>query len=232
MSKSSKSNKTAVATLPAPQITEDVMATSISQQYNDLTLATQDLVRRTLNFGAALAQAEIELEQRGVLKNRKAGQGMQSWLAKHCPDVNYKTAMRWKSLATQVANSLSCSSDQALKLLTGDDSIEVPSKVTTRLDKIYEVTSLRKLTQQLFDFSSEGGNAPGRPSGTSTAPNAERLSSQQSAQRLWAKPLSFLVKNRSALFSAAKLLPIDQARDALSELKQHVQVLSERLAAK
>jgi len=226
----SKKN-TPATTLPAVQVSEQTMATSISQQYSDLMQTTQDLVRRTIHFGAALAQAEIELEQRGILKNRKAGQGMQGWLAQHCPDVNYKTAMRWKALATQVANSLSCSSDQALKLLTGDNTIEVPSKVSSRLDKVFEATSLRKLTQQLFDFASEGANA-GRPSGTGATQPVERLSASQSAQHLWARPLSFLVSNRSALFQAAKLLPIDKARDALSELTQLCDVLKTRLSAK
>ena len=226
-----KKNTTAT-TLPAvPQVTEDIMAKSISQQYSDLMATTQDLVRRTIHFGAALAQAEIELEQRGILKNRKAGQGMQGWLAANCPEVNYKTAMRWKALATQVANSLSCSSDQALKLLTGDNTIDVPSKVSTRLDKVFEATSLRKLTQQLFDFASEGANG-GRPSGTGTTATPERLTPSQSAQRLWARPLSFIVSNRAALFSAAKLLPIDNARDSLAELKQLCDVLNERLSAK
>jgi len=227
----SKKNTPATTTLPVPQISEQIMATSISQQYSDLMATTQDLVRRTIHFGAALAQAEIELEHRGVLKNRKAGQGMQGWLAAHCPEVNYKTAMRWKALATQVANSLSCSSDQALKLLTGDNTIDVPSKVSTRLDKVFEATSLRKLTQQLFDFASEGGNG-GRPSGTGAAQNVERLSASQSAQRLWARPLAFIAQNRSALFSASKLLPIDNARDALTELKQLCDVLTDRLASK
>lgn len=219
------------ANLPATQVSESTMATSISQQYADLMQTTQDLVRRTITFGAALAQAEIELEQRGILKNRKAGQGMQSWLAAHCPDVNYKTAMRWKALATQVANSLSCSSDQALKLLSGDKTIDVPSKVSSRLDKVFEANSLRQLTQQLFDFASEGGNA-GRPTGSGASQPSERLSASQSAQRLWARPLSFIVANRAALFSAAKLLPIDNARDALTELKQLCDVLNSRLTAK
>lgn len=206
--------------LPAAvEVSEGDIATSISQQYDDLVAATADIVRRTLHFGATLAQAEIELERRGILKNRKAGQGMQSWLAKHCPQVNYKTAMRWKQLASGVANSLSCSSDQALRLLTGD-VIDVPSKVTSRLDKVFEAGSLRKLTQQLFDFASEGGGSPGRPSGTTSAAPTENYTAVESARRLWARPLAFIVANRAALFSAAKLLPLDNARDALGELKQ------------
>ena len=214
--------------LPVPQVSEKDIAASISQQYDDLVLATQDIVRRTLHFGATLAQAEIELAKLGILNNRKAGQGMQSWLSSHCPSVNYKTAMRWKSLASNVANSLSCSSDQALRLLTGD-SVDVPSKVSGRLDKIYEASSLRKLIQQLFDFASEGGSSPGRPTGTASNSPTENYTAIESAQRLWAKPLSFLAANRTSLFSAAKLLTIDQARDALSELKQFCSALNERI---
>lgn len=226
MKSKKQENTTAVAVVEIP---ESQIATSITQQYEDLQSATAEIVRRTLHFGATLAQAEIELEKRGILKNRKAGQGMQSWLSTHCPSVNYKTAMRWKSLASQVANSLSCSSDQALKLLTGD-VIDVPQKVTNRLDKVFEASSLRKLTQQLFDFASEGGGSPGRPSGTSANSAAtENYTAVESASRLWARPLSFVVANRAALFSAAKLLPIDNARDALAELKQLCSALSARI---
>ena len=220
-----KSNNNALAPL---SISEDEIATSLTQQFDELQAATAEIVRRTLHFGAALAQAELELSRRGILNNRKAGQGMQAWLAKHCPTVNYKTAMRWKSLASNVANSLSCSSDQALRLLSGD-TIDVPAKVTSRLDKVFEAPSLRKLTQQLFDFASEGSSSPGRPSGTSAAAPAENLSAVESAQRLWARPISFIVSNRAALFSAAKLLPLDCARDALSEIKQLSSALHARI---
>jgi len=214
--------------LPAVQVPESDIATSISQQYDDLVLATQEIVKRTLHFGATLAQAEIELSRRGILNNRKAGQGMQSWLAAHCPSVNYKTAMRWKTLASNVANSLSCSSDQALRLLTGD-VIDVPAKVTGRLEKFYEASSLRKLTQQLFDFASEGGGSPGRPSGSSTSAPSETYTAVQSAMRLWARPLSLISTNRAALISAAKLLSLDDARMALSELKLLTSALNSRI---
>ena len=214
--------------LPAVQVSESDIATSISQQYDDLILATQDIVKRTLHFGATLAQAEIELSNRGLLNNRKAGQGMQGWLSKNCPSVNYKTAMRWKSLATNVANTLACSSDQALRLLTGD-VIDVPSRVTSRLDKVYEASSLRKLTQQLFDFASEGVGAPSRAAGSSGSAPSESYSAQQSAMQLWARPISFIASHRSALFNAAKLLPLDDARTALLEVKQLASALNARI---
>ena len=218
---------TAVANSDVP---EETIALSITQQYDFLINATQEIVRRTLHFGSALAQAEIELGRRGLLNNRKNGQGMQGWLAAHCPSVNYKTAMRWKTLAVNVANSLSCTSDQALKLLAGDTTIDVPSKVTDKLNTVYEQSSLRKLTQLMFDFASEGGNGTaGRPSGTGATTPTEKFTAMQSAQRLWARFLAFAVKNRAALLAAAKLLPIENARDASGELKQLASAISARL---
>ncbi len=221
--------KKTVTTPAVVEVTEDTIAVSLTQQYNFLCDATQEIVRRTLHFGSALAQAEIELGRRGLLNNRKNGQGMQGWLEHHCPSINYKTAMRWKSLALNVANSLSCTSDQALKILAGDKSIDVPSTVTDKLGKVYEQNSLRKLTQLMFDFASEGTSSAGRPSGTGSAAPTEKFTAMQSAQRLWARFLSFAVSNRAPLFSAAKLLPIDDARQAMLELKQLYDALAARI---
>jgi len=215
--------------VPAPvEIPESTIAESLSQQYDFLINATHEIVRRTLHFGAALAQAELELGRRGLLNNRKGGQGMQGWLAQHCPNVNYKTAMRWKSLAANVANSLSCTSEQALKLLSGDDSVQVPSKVTDRLNSYYEANSLRKLTQQVFDFASEGTSS-GRPTGTGASEATASYTAMESAQRLWAKLLTLIMSNRAAFFKAAKLLPIENARNAKLELDQLLRAIEARL---
>lgn len=214
--------------VPEVEFTEAQIAECITSQYDTVNKLIADLVRRVMQFGSTLAQAEMELDRRGLLKNRKNGQGMQGWLADNCPTVNYKTAMRWKSLAVNAANSLSCSSDTALRVLNGE-TIDVPAQVSARAEKIFEATSLRKLTQQLFDFASEDRGAAGRPSGTTAATPTAHLSQIDAARRLWARPISLISSNRQAFYSAAKLLPIDDARETLAELKQLCAALKTRI---
>jgi len=211
--------------------TEQQIAVTLNTEYLVVNKAAEDLVKITIRFGAMLAQAEYELDRRGILKNRKYGQGMQGWIAANCPDINYKTAMRWKALAIQAANSLSCNSDSALKLLIGE-TIDVPAKVIERRDKIFEQSSLRKLTQQLFDFASEDRGEAGRPNGTKSATPTEHYSQLEAARRLWAKPLALIKPSREAFYKAAALLPIDEARETLEELKHLCTALKTRINEK
>jgi len=224
-------NNETTAAVAKSEVTEEQIALCITQQYEDVCNSTQGLVKKTLCFGAMFAHAEIELEARGLIGNRKAGQGMADWLKKNCAGVNYKTAMRWKQIAVNAANSLSCSSDVALRLLQ-DETIDVPSKVIERRDNIFDQASVRKLTQQLFDFAREDRGTVGRPTGTMSKGPTEKLSRIDAARRLWAKPIAMFNASFQAFNSSAKLLPYDEARETLAVLKQLCGALKARIDEK
>lgn len=209
------------------EITEDQMALSLNQQFTDINQAVGEVFRKILNFGCALAQAEYELDRRGLLKNRKAGQGMQGWLAEHCPQVNYKTAMRWKGIVTKAANSLGCSTEEAFRILSGE-VVDVTAKLAKRRDEIYSAKSQRDLLQMLFNFASEDSGTVGRPTGTGGSTEV-KLTRTESARRMWAGLISGIEKSRDAFYKSAKLLPIDEARKSLMELKQLVKELDARI---
>ena len=209
------------------EISEDQMALSLNQQFEDINETVGTVFRKILNFGCALAQAEYELDRRGLLKNRKAGQGMQGWLAEHCPKVNYKTAMRWKGIVTKAANSIGCSTEEAFKILSGDVE-DVPAKLAKRRDEIYSAKSQRDLLQMLFNFASEDSGTVGRPTGTGGSTEV-KLTRTESARRMWAGLVCGIEKSRDAFYNSAKLLPIDEARKSLMELKQLVKALDARI---
>jgi len=214
-------------TVAISSITEEQMALSLNQQFESIDSHSRKLFTEIIHFGCALAQAELELDRRGLLKNRKLGQGMQGWLAENCPAINYKTAMRWKGIIVKTANSLGCSTDEAFKILSGE-VVDVSAKLAKRRDEIYSAKSQRDLLQMLFNFASEDTGSVGRPSGTS-ATTGEKLTRTESARRMWAGLISTVARDRPAFYAAAKLLPIDEARNSLAELKELVKALDTRI---
>ena len=179
-----KNMTTAVAV--KEEVSEADIALCLSQRYAD---AAKTITERTVVFGATLMQAEAELQKRGLLGGfDKKGDGLKGWLEKHCPEVNYKTAIRWKGLAFQMAQGLMSKDKKAtlkiediIKLIEGrDDEIEaeVPKAITKQRDELMAAPTVRKFVQQMFDFT--GGKAKtGRPSsggkgGTKFAQTAEQ----------------------------------------------------------
>jgi len=203
------------------------MALSITQQYDDIRKDSELLVRRVINFGCALAQAEDELKRRGLLGGfRKDGSGFAAWLAEKCPTVNYKTAMRWKSIGSGVAQSLGCSLGDAYHILCGE--IDGNKKQTQRAAEILSADSVRQLSQVLFDFASEDRGQAGRPAGTAKA--EEKITRQEAARRLWASLVTVIARQRAGLYNAASLLPLDEAKATLAELNGLSIALKRRVA--
>lgn len=165
-----KKQTTAVAV--KEEISEADIALCLNQRYDD---ATRTITERTVVFGATLMQAEAELQKRGLLvhNQHKNEGGLQGWLAEHCPTINYKTAMRWKGLAFQMAQGLMSKDRKAvlkiediIKLIEGrDDEIEaeVPKAITAQRDALMAAPTVRKFVQQMFDFEGRGNGAGGRP---------------------------------------------------------------------
>lgn len=145
----------------------------VSDQYAAIETAKDNLLRKCVKFGALLTEVGYFLgEGRG---HGECG-GLQTWLAKSCPEVNYKTAMGYKALAGKCVKMLGGGS-QAVAVLQDktevippgeEEPIEVESKVIKKRDELFsEVKSRRDLEQTYFKFmASEGKGKPGRPVGT------------------------------------------------------------------
>ncbi len=218
--------------LKVTQVPETVIAEALIEKWAEAKEVLELSVRKAIVFGATFAAAELELEKRGTLKRgRFAGQGMQTWLAKNCPSINYKTAQRWKSLALGAAAKMGVDKSSALILLQGrDDELEeeMPENALVRRDEVFSAPSLAKLQQAVFDFASETRGQVGRPVGSGHEPQKPR-SQAESAQLFWANFLAPVVKTRQAYYSSTKLLTLDQAKTALEELDMLCRALKDRI---
>lgn len=161
----SKKNTTAVAT---KEVSEETIALALQQHWDD---ANRTIAQKAIIFGATFIAAGRELERRGLLGGfHKKGDGLQGWLADHCPSIAYKTAMRWRQIAEAQVAALQSkgvgSEDDAIKMLQmDDDGLSVPptKKALKCRDEIMATPSLRKITQDMFDFAKD---KPGRKPGS------------------------------------------------------------------
>lgn len=87
--------------LPPVATTAQAVATpyapdTITEQYRRAISGTLEILR----FGAMLIEVDMSLT-RETHKGGcfQTGETLKAWLEEHCPEVNYKTAMRFKSLA-------------------------------------------------------------------------------------------------------------------------------------
>lgn len=89
----------ASAVLP-PEAAAPYAPEAVTAQYRRAVAGALEMVR----FGAMLVEVENVLTCENIPQKgcTSGGQGLQAWLEQNCPDVNYKTAMRFKHLAEGV----------------------------------------------------------------------------------------------------------------------------------
>ena len=202
----------------------------VSDQYAAIETAKDNLLRECVKFGALLTEVGYFLgEARG---RGKDGEGLQAWLAENCPEVNYNTAMGYKTLAGKCVKMLGGGS-QAVAVLQdktevvppGEDApIEVDSKFIEKRDELFnEVKSRRDLEQTYFKFmASEGKGKAGRPKGSGAAADGpvRKLSRADEAKAIWNRFLQEAAKR-----SVKDALPLlgeaetKVAYDALGDLR-------------
>lgn len=161
----------------------------VSRQYAAIETAKDNLLRECVKFGALLTEVGYYLgESRG--RNHE-GEGLKKWLAANCPEVNYKTAINYKSLAAKCVKMLGGGS-QAVAVLQDktevippgeEEPVEVEAKFVERRDEIFgEAKSRRELEQTYFKFmASEGKRGAGRPKGTVAAGTTRSKSAEERA---------------------------------------------------
>ena len=102
MKKTKKTKSTAVATVnpvnpvnPVQNSPADI-AGALTTQYQAVVAATGQMLREAVKFGAMLMELEtiVGKSQGG---RGTDGDGIKAWLAEHCPEINYATAMGYKT---------------------------------------------------------------------------------------------------------------------------------------
>lgn len=177
---------------------ESARAARLSSQYRRAEGARGAFVREAVAFGAMMIKAERELgsfstavekldnlSKRGRNGEGRPNSGLEGWLAERCPEINYKTAQSYKSMAAKMVAMMGGESAEVLAALrsphelaisyepsgaeTDDDPDglgTVDAEIIEARERLFtEATSRRKLEQLWFSFTGQG--PVGRPRGTS-----------------------------------------------------------------
>jgi hypothetical protein len=193
----------------------------LSRQYAKVNGSWKNALEQTVRFGAMLKEwGDFLGEGRG---RGKDGEGLKEWLANHCPEINYKTAMGYKLLAEKTVRMLGGGAPAVAALIgrdtvTDPDGNEIPidAEVVEKKEEIFRAAdSRRKLEQMYFDFTEAPARPKGRAKGSKNVPktDAERADAfwKLNAATLsapWALKSIPLVEWRVANFALTALQPL------------------------
>jgi len=236
MNKTKKTKSTAVATVnpvnpvnPVQNSPADI-AGALTTQYQAVVAATGQMLREAVKFGAMLMELETIV---GKAQGRD-GEGIKAWLAEHCPEINYSTAIVYKNLAAKSATLIGGMGLQVVAALQGGEKvtktdgevIDVPAEIIEKRDALFaECDSRRKLEQAYFAFMAEGQAQPkAKKKASDPLPT---LSRKEAAKATWN---IFMQKaTRRSLKDAILLLGeketqvcYDNLRDLVNLLKDHL----------
>jgi len=255
-----------------PEVVTTDAASGFAQQltalYRRAESAKGEFVRHAVAFGVKLMEAEMSFvsaatklnstSKRGRIGEGRPNSGIEDWLAANCPEINYKTARGYKSLASKMVALMGGETPEVMAALAapserlisyegfGAETDQEPGDVLTvseetirMRDEIFaEAPSRRKLRQMWLNlFGGEDGAdaADGKKAKRKAAAAAESgdgLSTGDSATLLWADAMKPFVANRAAFHSAARDLRADVAERFLDELRMLVGALERRVEGK
>ena len=193
----------------------------LSRQYAKVNGSWKNALEQTVRFGAMLKEwGDFLGASHG---GAHCGDSLQAWLAKHCPEINYKTAMGYKLLAEKTVRMLGGGAPAVAALIgrdtvTDPDGNEIPidAEVVEKKEEIFRAAdSRRKLEQMYFDFTEAPARPKGRAKGSKNVPktDAERADAfwKLNAATLsapWALKSIPLVEWRVANFALTALQPL------------------------
>ena len=237
--KKTKNNKsTAVATgnpvnpVNSVQNSPADIAGALTTQYQAVVAATGQMLREAVKFGAMLMELETIVGKAHGGPNG-GGDGIKGWLAEHCPEINYSTAIVYKNLAAKSATLIGGMGLQVVAALQGGEKvtktdgevIDVPAEIIEKRDRLFaECDSRRKLEQAYFAFMSEGQAQPKAKKASGPLPT---LSRSDAAKSIWN-----IFMQKATCRSLKDAIPLlgeketqtcyDDLRDLVNMLKDHL----------
>lgn len=107
----------------------------------------QDGLRHIVEFGALLLEVDKWLKARPGAKRGQGSYGLRNWLAEHCPEVNYFTAVGYREAAKGLLAAAQLAADRPLLALMGENPLTDEEEESAR-EKVMDViasSSLRLL---------------------------------------------------------------------------------------
>ena len=207
------------------------IAGALTTQYQAVVAATGQMLREAVKFGAMLMELEtiVGKSQGG---RGTDGDGIKAWLAEHCPEINYKTATVYKSLAAKSATLIGGMGLQVVAALQGGEKvtktdgevIDVPAEIIEKRDALFaECDSRRKLEQAYFAFMSESGQEKAKKE----AKPLPKLSQRDAAKSIW--NIFMQQATRRSLKDAIPLLGEKETQTCHDDLRDLVELLKRHL---
>ena len=204
----------------------------VESAYAEVGRRQGEFIRSVCAFGALLDEVAAFLgasrggdyTSAGAVEDRSEST-LQSWLAENCPEINYNTAMGYRSLAMKAARMLG-GGTQAIAALQGRDTVAEPgtgdviyvdAKVVKKRDELFEAAdSRRKLEQMYFEFSRK---TLARPKAALEYRQVRRSEEENAVAVIWpmVKPV---LTHRGAWMKAVTLVPtakLEEAADTIEE---------------
>ena len=225
------------AVLP-PETATTYAPDAVTAQYRRAVAGALEMVR----FGAMLVEIDTSLTRETRNGCIREGDTLKAWLEAHCPDVNYKTAMRFKALAEGVRRSCNIPAKVPLSLaMPGSDGEPfIPEGdcpiARSRLKRIQlEVWALvegRSARQLQFAFAADDAAPKGGANHTRTLTGEEKHAQMvKAANAVWNTSVDALVDNVKRLKSHL-LLTGDTVGKLLHKLGIVVEALNAAAAPK
>ena len=204
---------------------------ALTTQYQAVVAATGQMLREAVKFGAMLMELETIVGKSHGGPNG-GGDGIKGWLAEHCPEINYSTAIVYKNLAAKSATLIGGMGLQVVAALQGGEKvtktdgevIDVPAEIIEKRDKLFaECDSRRKLEQAYFAFMSEEG----KPKAKKEAKPLPKLSQRDAAKSIW--NIFMQQATRRSLRDAVPLLGEKETQTCHDDLRDLVNLLKDHL---
>ena len=207
---------------------------AVTAQYRRAVAGALEMVR----FGAMLVEIGTSLTRETRNGCIQDGDTLKGWLAANCPDVNYKTAMRFKALAEGVQRSCNVPEKVPLSLAMPKNDgtaagipvgVDLPIPMS-RLEKIqrsvWDLVEGKSARQLQFAFAADEGSA-GRPKGGTSAGRRALTADERTAAAR--QTLEGIVSSLGALITStqARTIPLDARRRAATALKDYATRLTE-----
>jgi hypothetical protein len=159
-------------------------AAAIPAQYiSDQWERAQEGLVEIIRFGALMVQLGRALGD-GRRRNQHSGQTLKGWLAQHCPEINYHTAIGYRDAALGVARAAALPDEMPLlSLMEGEGAFDADhAQVHERVMQVIGTSSIALLKAE----SRRGGHreGAGRPPKTLGDTCAELEEALRCARRL------------------------------------------------
>ena len=234
MKKTSKKAKAEMTPQVANNAVDQDRATAemLIGQYNVVVAAESAAFRERIKFGAMLALWERFL---GEGRGKGESTGLKGWLKEHCPEIGYKTAIKYKSFA-KMAHSMLGGGEMAQAAILGrtevvtpeSKTVPVPAKMIDRCEKLFEDATSRRKLECMYSriVLKQDLDAAKRKA---KKDDGEELSDADAATVMWRDAMEIFELKRSAFCSSARDLNVNVAKKFLEELKMLVESLTERV---